>query len=180
MGAAPGSSVATAAAAGDELRAWMVRYGPALRAYFAKKVGPGEADDLVQEVFLSLQDRGHVEDIQHANRYLFRAAANLLTRRAKAKTWDWADSAGLEELQLFDELSPERSLIAKQDLRRMMEALQHLPPRVEEAFVLHRFEDMTYREIAQRMGIKPKSVEALIIRALEKIAIAMEGPDDDR
>jgi DNA-directed RNA polymerase specialized sigma24 family protein len=47
---------------------------------------------------------------------------------------------------------------------------------VEEAFVLHRFEDMTYREIAQRMGIKPKSVEALIMRALERIAAIVEAP----
>jgi RNA polymerase sigma-70 factor (ECF subfamily) len=175
MGATPGESATRLDEAGGELRAWMVRYGPALRAYFMKKVGPGEADDLVQEVFLNLQDRGHVEDIQHANRYLFRAAANLLTRRAQAKTWDWAERAGLEELELFDELSPERALIAKQDLARMMQAVQDLPPRVEEAFVLHRFEDMTYREIAQRMGIKPKSVEALIMRALEKIATAVEG-----
>jgi RNA polymerase sigma factor (sigma-70 family) len=161
---------------GEELRGWMLRYGPALRTYFRKKVGPGEAEDLVQEVFVNLQDRGRVDDIEHVNRYLFRVAANMLTRRGQAKTWDWADHAGIEELELFDELSPERALIAKQDLARLMAALRHLPPRVEEAFILHRFEDMTYREIAQRMGIKPKSVEALIMRALERIATIVEDP----
>ncbi len=161
---------------GEKLHAWMVQYGPALRTYFRKKVGPGEAEDLVQEVFVNLQDRGHVEDIEHVNRYLFRVAANMLTRRGQAKTWDWADHAGIEELELFDELSPERSLIAKQDLATLMDALRHLPPRVEEAFILHRFEDMTYREIAARMGIKPKSVEALIMRALERIAAVVEDP----
>ena len=159
-----------------DLHGWSVRYGPALRTYFRKKVGPAEAEDLVQEVFVNLQDRGRVDDIEHVNRYLFRVAANMLTRRSQAKAWDWADHAGIEELELFDELSPERALIAKQDLSRLMEALRHLPPRVEEAFVLHRFEDMTYREIAARMGIKPKSVEALIMRALERIALVVEDP----
>ena len=161
---------------GEELRDWIIRYGPALRTYFRKKVGPSEAEDLVQEVFVNLQDRGRIDDIEHVNRYLFRVAANLLTRRSQAKTWDWSHYAGIEELELFDELSPERVLMAKEALARLMSALGDLPPRVEEAFVLHRFEDMTYREIAQRMGIKPKSVEALIIRALERIAAVLEGP----
>lgn len=172
MAASPGIP----AAASQELRDWMVRYGPALRTYFRKKVGPGEAEDLVQEVFVNLQDRGRLDDIEHVNRYLFRVAANMLTRRSQVRTWDWADHAGIEELELFDELSPERSLIAKEDLSRLMAAVSQLPPRVEEAFVLHRFEDMTYREIAARMGIKPKSVEALIMRALERIAAVVEDP----
>lgn len=176
MAVSPGIPVTAAQALSEELRAWMERYGPALRTYFRKKVGPAEADDLVQEVFVNLQDRGRVDDIEHVNRYLFRVAANMLTRRSQVKAWDWADHAGIEELELFDELSPERTLIAKQDLSRLMEALRRLPPRVEEAFVLHRFEDMTYREIAQRMGIKPKSVEALIMRALERIALVVEDP----
>lgn len=176
MARAPGMPVDDPAPQDAELGDWMLRYGPALRTYFRKKVGPVEAEDLVQEVFVNLQDRGRVDDIEHVNRYLFRVAANMLTRRGQARGWDWADHAGVEELDLFDELSPERSLIAKEDLARLMEALRHLPPRVEEAFVLHRFEDMTYREIAARMGIKPKSVEALIMRALERIAAVVEDP----
>lgn len=160
----------------ENLRDWMVRYGPALRTYFRKKVGPTEADDLVQDVFVNLQDRGRVDDIEHVNRYLFRVAANVLRRRGQGSGWDWSDHAGVEELELFDELSPERVLIAKQALSRLLGALKDLPPRVEEAFTLHRFEDMTYREIAARMGIKPKSVEALIMRALERIASRLESP----
>jgi RNA polymerase sigma factor (sigma-70 family) len=158
----------------EELRDWMVRYGPALRTYFRKKVGPSEAEDLVQDVFVALHDRGRVDDIEHVNRYLFRVAANALKHRGKLAARDGSEHAGVEELELFDELSPERVLMAKQALSRLLLALNDLPPRVGEAFVLHRFEDMTYREIAARMGIKPKSVEALIVRALERIAAVLE------
>ena len=175
MGGKPTGSAVATGAAGEGLRAWMLRYGPALRTYFRKKVGATDADDLVQEVFANLQERGSVDDIEHANRYLFRVAANLLARRSQVRTWDWADRAGVEELELFDELSPERVLIAKQSVARLMEALNDLPPRVQEAFILHRFEDMTYREIAERMGIQPKSVEALIIRGLARIATILEA-----
>lgn len=175
MAKPPGHPENASAGLRDELRDWMVKYGPALTTYFRKKVGPGEAEDLVQDVFVALHDRGRVDDIEHVNRYLFRVAANVLKSRGKAATWDWSEYAGVEELELFDELSPERVLMAKQALSRLLLALGELPPRVEEAFVLHRFEDMTYREIAVRMGIKPKSVEALIIRALERIAAVLEG-----
>ena len=164
------------AGGGVSLHDWVLRYGPALRTYFRKKVGPSDAEDLVQEVFASVGQRGRIDDIEHANRYLFRAAANVLARRGQMSGWEWSSQAAVEELELFDELSPERVLIAKEALARLMRALDGLPPRVQEAFVLHRFEDMTYREIAERMGIKPKSVEALIMRALERISSILETP----
>jgi len=62
----------------------MAQYGPALRAYFRKKAGAAEAEDLVQDVFVAMQARGGVEDIEHVGRYLFRVAANVLARRAGA------------------------------------------------------------------------------------------------
>ena len=48
MAVSPGIPAAAPQALSEELRGWMVRYGPALRTYFRKKVGPAEADDLVQ------------------------------------------------------------------------------------------------------------------------------------
>ena len=71
----------------QELHAWMVRYGPALRRYFQKRVGHAEAEDLVQDVFVAMQVRGGVEDVEHQNRYLFRIAANVLARRRARPTW---------------------------------------------------------------------------------------------
>ena len=160
---------------GEELRGWMLRYGPALRTYFRKKVGPGEAEDLVQEVFVNLQDRGRVDDIEHVNRYLFRVAANVLAKRYRRGGWDWSGHAELDDVQLEDAISPERSLIAKQTLGRLLEALNDLPPRSAQAFALHRFDEMTYGEIAVHMGISVKAVEALMKRALEKITARLEA-----
>ena len=57
---------------------WMGQYGPALRAYFRKKVGASEAEDLVQEVFLAMQARGGTDGIEHVGRYIFRVAANVM------------------------------------------------------------------------------------------------------
>jgi len=157
--------------------AWMVRYGPALRAYFRKKVGAAEAEDLVQDVFVAMQARGGVDDIEHVNRYIFRVAANAITRRHQPNSWNWSEHAGLEDLDaLADELSPERTLIAKQTLARLVASLQALPPRAAQAFILHRFDEMSYGEIAQHMGISVKAVEMHVKRTLERVLALMGSP----
>ena len=49
----------------------------------------------------------------------------------------------------------------------LMEAILQLPPRCREAFEYSRFEGMTYAQIAKKMNISQKAVEALIARSLK-------------
>jgi RNA polymerase sigma factor (sigma-70 family) len=155
-----------------KMQAWRAQYGPALRRYFLKKAGPNDADDLVQEVFLSLQVRGaEGGDIDNIEGYLFRTAANAIVRRHQRQTWDWAGHDVLDDLDdLSDDVSPERILMGKEQLGRVLAAMRELPPRCSEAFFLHRFEELTYPAIAARMRISTKAVERLIHRALRRIS----------
>ena len=164
----------TARAAG-ELPDWIGRYGSALRAYFTKRVGPAEAEDLVHDVFVAMQARSTAEAIQHPNRYVFRIAANVMAARNRPNSWRWADHAVLDDLILADELSPERTLIAKETLERLMAGLQAVAPRAAQAFVLHRFDEMSYEEIARRMGISVKAVEMHVRRTMERVNAFMEA-----
>ncbi|HEX5775410.1 MAG TPA: sigma-70 family RNA polymerase sigma factor [Caulobacteraceae bacterium] len=152
----------------------MAQYGPALRAYFRKKVGTSEAEDLVQDVFVAMQARGGVEDIEHVGRYLFRVAANVMARRSAPDRWRWSEHAELSDLEaLIDELSPERALIAKDTLVRLIASLRAVPPRAAQAFILHRFEEMSYGEIAAQMGLSVRSVESHIKRTLDRVLAEM-------
>ncbi|HEX6859927.1 MAG TPA: sigma-70 family RNA polymerase sigma factor [Caulobacteraceae bacterium] len=157
------------------LAAWMAEYGPALRRYFRRSVGAGEAEDLVQEVFLAMQVRGAHEDVENASGYLFRIAANLLAKRRQREPWHWDRHASLDLYEPREEISPERTLIAKQAAAGVLEALRALPPRTAEAFLLHRFEEMTYAAIAAHMGISVKAVEALMARAIKRVGAVMEA-----
>jgi RNA polymerase sigma-70 factor (ECF subfamily) len=159
-----------------ELREWMAEYGPALRRYFLKKVGPAEAEDLVQDVFVSLQVRGSAETIDNVEGYLFRVAANALMRRHKRRGWDWAGHEPLVDGDWpTDDASPERVLMGKEAMSRVVAALADLPPRSSEAFFLHRFEEMTYAAIAARMNISTKAVDHAIQRALKHLSRALEA-----
>ena len=170
MGTPPTSSASVPAAAPGEAPAWMAQYGPALRAYFRKKAGA--AEDLVQDVFVAMQARGGVDDIEHVGRYVFRVAANVMARRAGADRFKPTDDlSGLEAL--IDELSPERALIAKDTLARLIASLRTVPPRAAQAFILHRFEEMSYGEIAAHMGLSVRSVESHIKRTLDRVLAQM-------
>ncbi|MGE5502300.1 MAG: RNA polymerase sigma factor [Ignavibacteriales bacterium] len=160
----------------EDLQAWMVQYGPALRRYFLKKASPAEAEDLVQDVFLAMRTRGAGAAIENVEGYLFRIAAHVLARRYGPGGWDWRRSAGaIDDDALHEEISPERALIGKQSVARLLTAIEALPPRMGEAFALHRFEEMTYPAIGRRMGISPRTVEKLISLALKRLILEVEG-----
>lgn len=157
----------------EEPRAWVDEYGPALRRYFEKRVPPAEAEDLVQDVFLSMQIRGGADGIDNVRGYLFRVAANVLARRRYAYPSLGRPLAPMDER--IEELSPERVLLGKEALDRLLGALDGLPPRAREALLLHRFEEATYAAVARRMGITVSAVERLITRALRQIAAQLEA-----
>ncbi len=163
----------------ESVRGYMVEYGPALRRYFQRKVGAEEVDDLVQDVFLKMQGRGerakeHPENIEG---YLFRTAANAIVRRHQRQKWDWASHDVLDDIDedLSDDVSPERVLMGKEELDRVLAAMRALPPRCSQAFFLHRFEELTYSAIAVRMRISTKAVERLIQRALRRISQTVDA-----
>lgn len=158
----------------EVLRAWMAEYGPALRRYFLKRAPAPDAEDLVQDVFVAMQVHGELDDPSKAERYLFRVAANVLARRHRNRALTGLHDALDEEVLVADPLSPERALIDKERLSRVMQVLDELPPRMTEAFILHRFEEMGYREIGRRMDISPRSVEAFVARAMKRLWLALE------
>jgi RNA polymerase sigma-70 factor (ECF subfamily) len=154
------------------LEAWAIRYAPALRRYFQKRATASEAQDLVQEVFLRMQARTTTEPIQNIEGYLFRIAATVLVDRRRSHDGEPV-SIDLDLLsgpaELREEISPERELLGKEAMELFIAAMEGLPPRTREAFMLHRFEEMTYAAIARKMGISVKTVEKLIARALRQL-----------
>jgi len=153
-----------------EFRAWMTQYGPGLRRYFARRADPGEADDLVQEVFLAMHRRVDDTPIGNVQGYLFRVAAGVLSKRPGLSGGEPIP----DSFSLADELSPERRLLGREALARLVEAMQVLPPRARQAFTLHRFGEMTYAAITVHMGVSVSAIEQLISRASERLTAAME------
>lgn len=159
-----------------DLAAWMVEYGPGLRRYFSRRAPVADADDLVQDVFVRLQTAQLSEPIENVERYLFTVARHVLVSRhrvATARGWSLHDALD-DTPEPADDLSPERIMAARQEYARAIQVVLSLPPRARAAFQFHRFENMTYRAIAKRMGISHDSVKELMHRALLRISEQLE------
>lgn len=63
-------------------------------------------------------------------------------------------------------LEPEAALSSQQGILNLVTTIDGLPLRCREAFMLNRFEGMTYPQVAERMGISVKAVEQHIKHAL--------------
>jgi RNA polymerase sigma-70 factor (ECF subfamily) len=177
MAAPPELPVKEASRAGvADVAGWMDRYGPALRRHFRKRGAGQDIEDLVQEVFLKLQANAERTSIDNVERYLFRIANNvLISRHRHAAVHQRAfQDAPESALEWTDDISPERVMMGRQAIGQFVAGLRTLSPRAREAFLFHRFEELTYPAIARRMGISVSAVEKLIIRALEHLGDAVE------
>ena len=70
----------------------------------------------------------------------------------------------LSYLQIFS-FSPDQVLEEKEKQNILREALDSLPPNQKAAFILHKYENMSYREISEILGISLSAAEARIHRA---------------
>jgi len=140
-------------------------YASALRSYFRKRCHPADVEDLVQEVLLRMHSRRTDSEIENVGGYIFTVAANVLIARRKRGAIpvpDFADGV--------DTITPERIVLARREVARVVQAIQDLPPRTRDIFVAHRFEDMTYAAIARRFGISVSAVEKHIMTALRELS----------
>jgi RNA polymerase sigma-70 factor (ECF subfamily) len=156
----------------DELQA----HASALQRYFRKRVPATEVDDLVQEVFLSLQSRRAHQPIENIESYLFAVAGHVLLRyRSHARrAGTHFEAMGEDNVHAASDPSPERVLSSHEELSRLVAALDALPSRTRDVFVLHRFEEMTYSAIAKSQHISVSAVEKQIMNALRLLKAHLE------
>lgn len=155
----------------EQVQRLVARYQAPLRAYFRKRINnPADVDDLVQTLFLRLLDREETHSFDNAEAYIFQTASNLLRDRYRRQATRRRFEVGREnEGERIEEISPERVLTGREDVRAVQKALLELPERTRTIFMLQRFEHFKYREIADRLGISVSSVEKHMASALAQI-----------
>lgn len=117
------------------------------------------AEDVVQEACLRVASAQNGE-IENPRAFLYRVVSNLvIDHQRKAQRHAFTTGCSVDDLEIVDESADaERQLVAKQRLALLSKAIAELPPRCRECFVLRRFDDLDYDEIARRMGISRNMV----------------------
>ena len=154
------------------------RYYPMLCAYAHRLVSLEDAEEIVQEVMLWLwENRGDLIIESSLNQYLFkmtyRRVLNHLTReqvktKAEAAFYERTQAALCEvDYGRFEELD-----------RKIKEAMAALPDSYREAFVMHRFKELSYKEIADVLGITEEQVKVNLFRARQRIKLKYSEIND--
>jgi RNA polymerase sigma-70 factor (ECF subfamily) len=74
---------------------------------------------------------------------------------------------------LVDEISPERRLHARQELKQLGNAFRLLPPRCREVVWLRKVDGISQNEVAQRLGISVRTVEFQVQKGMRILAHAL-------
>lgn len=138
------------------------------------------ADELVQDTFLRLlaSETGARlgGGIASYEAYLTRIARNLALNhlRHQRQGIEIAFERDVIEAIGDDHPSPEIALISRQTLHDILKAIIALPPRRRQIFILHRFEGLTYDQIAAKLEISRNTVMVQIVNALADLRRAMK------
>ncbi|RYY75386.1 MAG: sigma-70 family RNA polymerase sigma factor [Gammaproteobacteria bacterium] len=140
-----------------------------LVSFLRRRLRVGEdARDVAQEAYIRLMQYEGSKDVKSPESLLFRIAINIANDLGRAdKVRHLADHCDIDGLE-FDSgiASPEREVSASQQLDLLYATIEQLPPKCRQVFLLSRFQNMTYPQIAVHCGISVKMVEKHISRAL--------------
>ena len=166
----------------DSLKSWFAReilvHEGALVNYLAR-VWPrrDEVADLRQETYIRVYQSAMTSRPRAAKAFLFATAKHLMTDRIRRQRVVSIDTMGdLDSLNvLIDEISPEQNVRARQELRSLAVAFDALPPKCRETVWLRRVDELSQNEVAERLGISPRTVEKHLMKGMRYLANAMFG-----
>ncbi|MEM8626220.1 MAG: sigma-70 family RNA polymerase sigma factor [Pseudomonadota bacterium] len=128
------------------------------------------AEELTQEGWLRWAVREYPDSV----------ASRILSRIVKILALDWLRRRRVEidihervfEVSALrvDGIDAERITISRQESKRVLRALEHLPNRTREAFLLSRVQGLTNREIGDRLGVSAPRASQLVKRAMAHLA----------
>jgi RNA polymerase sigma factor (sigma-70 family) len=163
----------------SELQAWFeheVRpHETEMRRMLHDLAAPSEIDDLVQESFLRLLRVRERAPVFYPRALLLgiarNAALDLHRRRRTARTNDIGENAWYDVPD--NGPSTQEIVSLRQENLLLEEAIRDLPGRCREVLLLRRLEGFSQKEVASRLNISVKTVEAQLTRALKRCASYM-------
>jgi RNA polymerase sigma-70 factor (ECF subfamily) len=142
----------------------------ALRAFATRMTGDASAaDDLVQVVFVRIWTRREEFHEGVSRAYLYRSVRNAFLSWLRDRRVVPLGAEHTTQQPGIDPHDPESSLEERRLRRAVIEAVDKLPHRCREVFILVRERGLSYREAGEVLGISPKTVDAHMVQAMRSL-----------
>ena len=159
----------------------MAEHADSLKAFAARMLGDElAAEDVAQDAFLALYRHMHQVPDNAVRPWLFRVTRNLcldLLRRRKFKLRLFRDVARDDDFELVPadrtSLDPAEQAHTEEAREAIEAAIQALPARFREAFLLCEVQGLSYEEAAGIMGCPVKTVSTRLFRARQRFRAAV-------
>lgn len=137
--------------------------------------------DMRQDIYVQVFESALKELPTHPKAFLFTTARNHLIRKMRRE-----QIVPIEAVSDFEALSaamdspgPERTTVARDELRRLQAVIERLPARAREAFLMQQVDGLSRKEIAARMGVGEETVKSHLQTAGEMLADLLLGEPVD-
>jgi RNA polymerase sigma-70 factor, ECF subfamily len=143
------------------------------------------AEDLAQEVFLRVyRSRETYEASAKFTTWLYRIASNLAVNHARDTRHERPENtvsldepdqeSGLTMDVPDDSLTAEESIVRRERLAAIRQRVQALPERQRIAVVMHKYQQMDYRQIADVLKLSESAIKSLLFRAYETLRVQLK------
>ncbi|MGF7150073.1 RNA polymerase sigma-70 factor (ECF subfamily) [Sphingomonas zeicaulis] len=149
-----------------------------LRLLMARTAIRSEAEDLLQELWIKLQ-QNPPGDVQDARAYLFRMAQNLVKDRLRTRQRRmerdrrWADEVTDFAAATLDAVdrrkTAEEEMLDREEVATLASAIANLPDGARRAFELHKLQGLSHADVANRLGISKSGVEKHMAVAMKNL-----------
>lgn len=144
---------------------------PLLRAYLMRNESePADVEDIMQETYRRIIEVKKSKGVRSPRGLLITIAKNvsrdMVRRKYASKTFSVAEMDELNVLDAGDQ--PSEQLIKSDNAAMLESALRSLPPACRKVMLLRTFENLTYKEIAERLNISVNTVETQLARGLNR------------
>lgn len=165
----------------DTFAALFDRHAPHIHRYIARRLGPDTADDLLSETFTTAFKKRGQYDVERADArpWLYGIATNCILQHRRAEANYLRRRARLAQMRedSGDYSDDVASAVSAQSTRtQLLAALATLAPGDRDVLLLVAWDDLSYQQVAEALGIRLGTVKSRLNRARRQMQAALSSP----
>jgi len=143
---------------------------------FAMKLTGSEkdAEEILQEVFLKIwAKRKELTGIDNPKAWIIRVVSNQSLNHLRKMAVEGRFFQYVKHAQQHTSLSTEEITAARETAAIIQQAIDQLPPACRQIYLLSREENLSIKEIAEKLNLSPNTVKNQIVTALQRIRASL-------